>query len=241
MKNIERWRPTKFFFKENKLVADVAYVGTGSKHIGDLVAATYQKYIPDNAKGDLLDLGYGTVPFYELYKPYVNSVACADWETSLHDLSHIDFAVDLNGQIAIPENSYDTIILSDVLEHIYEPRNLLKQLYSVLRKDGKIILNVPFAYWEHEAPHDYYRYTRFFFEKIAADLGYTIVVIEQIGPEAFNVVVDIAAKLKRSYKNKLRYKLFHWMVTMFFRTLKSDNLNFPLGYFVVLSKETVAK
>ena len=64
-------------------------------------------------------------------------------------------------QLDIPSNSIDCIILTEVLEHLYEPQKVLKELNRILKPHGKLIGTVPFAQFEHEEPYDYYRYTYF--------------------------------------------------------------------------------
>ena len=41
--------------------------------------------------------------------------------------------------------------------------------------------DVPFLYWLHEKPHDYYKYTRFSLENMAESSGFSIIVLEEIG------------------------------------------------------------
>lgn len=236
MRNITLWRPTKFIFNNGVFVSNETCVGSGSKHIADLVACLYKKYIPLYAKGDLLDLGCGTVPFYELYRDHVKNTTCVDWESCFHDTSFVDFSVDLNQNLNIEGRSFDTVLLSDVLEHIYEPKQLLSQIYNILREDGTLILNVPFAYWEHEAPHDYYRYTRYFFQKISCDLNFELTVVEQVGSDVFDVLIDITSKLSKTYPHKFIYKILLKIIKILHRLKYPSFTNLPLGYFVVMTK-----
>lgn len=39
--------------------------------------------------------------------------------------------------------SFDYILFADVLEHLYDPQNVLKQTKKILKEDGKVILSVP--------------------------------------------------------------------------------------------------
>ncbi|HRF81361.1 MAG TPA: methyltransferase domain-containing protein, partial [Flavobacteriales bacterium] len=77
--------------------------------------------------------------------------------------------------------SFDTIILSDVLEHIRKPEALVKEMYRILAPGGQVIMNVPFYYGLHEQPFDYYRYTQFALRAITEDAGFAVVELEAIG------------------------------------------------------------
>lgn len=234
MKFEDKWKPTKYIFKDGKYMSDEKYVGFRSKIIADKTAKVYARFIPEYAKGDLLDLGCGTVPFYNLYKQYVSSITCADWENCEHDISHIDFFVDLNKDLKIKNNSYDTILLTDVLEHIYEPKKLLKQLYNILRDDGILIINTPFAYWEHEVPFDYFRYTEFFYQKVAEELGFKVEVIQKIG-NGFDTIRDILSKLYES-RPSFAIKFLLKMVKIVSKKFPVKLDNEPLSFFVVFKK-----
>lgn len=41
------------------------------------------------------------------------------------------------------KNKYDTIVMSHVFEHFYDPKSFVKLFYSILPKNGKIVISVP--------------------------------------------------------------------------------------------------
>ncbi|MBN1765971.1 MAG: class I SAM-dependent methyltransferase [Sedimentisphaerales bacterium] len=55
----------------------------------------------------------------------------------------------INQTIPLPfeDETFDSIALLDVLEHVYEQEQLLQELYRVLRKDGLLIVTVPGKYF----------------------------------------------------------------------------------------------
>ena len=61
----------------------------------------------------------------------------------------------------IKDNSYNTIIATEVLEHCFEPEILLKEIYRVLKPGGLLFFTVPFVWNFHETPYDAYHYTPF--------------------------------------------------------------------------------
>ena len=96
-------------------------------------------------------------------------------------------------ELPFDDNEFDTIILSDVLEHIPVPEQLWNEMTRILAHNGKIIMNVPFYYWLHEEPYDYYRYTEFALRRYVEMSALNLILLEPLGG-APEVMADIFAK-----------------------------------------------
>ena len=170
-------------------------LSTGSRLVTDRIAAFYTRAIRDHAHGNLLDLGCGKAPLLGYYAGFVDSATLVDWENSLHENPLLDLVADLNKPLQLGDESYDTVILSDVLEHIAEPQALLSEISRILRSDGSVLLlNVPFYCPIHEEPFDFYRFTRFSLARMCTAVGLEILDISPMGgvPE---ILTDITSKL----------------------------------------------
>jgi len=196
MKNKENWKESKFVKKGNVLRAsrNPNEVGYSSRLIVDMIANFYTLKLKAYARGNLLDLGCGKVPLWGAYKEYVSNNTCVDWNNSKHNNEYLDKYSDLNSSLELEDDTYDTILLSDVLEHIKNPRVLWKEMARVLKANGTLILNVPFYYWLHEDPHDYFRYTKYALNAMAEEAGFEVIEIEALGG-APEVLADISAKV----------------------------------------------
>jgi SAM-dependent methyltransferase len=177
LRNIEDWRPTKFVRTARGLRASriPAHVSVSSRFMVDNVAPYYERAIRAHAHGRLLDMGCGYVPLYDVYRDVVSENICIDWQNTQHVNPYLDQMVDLTGALPFESASFDTVLLTDVLEHIPEPLNLMCEIARILRPGGKLILGVPFLYWLHEAPHDYYRYSEFALRRFCQLSGLHIV------------------------------------------------------------------
>jgi SAM-dependent methyltransferase len=245
MRNRDKWQPSKYIYKNNKLIAsrDRKEVGVSSRLMADSVANLYGKHLRKYAKGSLLDLGCGKVPLYIAYKDLVSDTTCVDWVNTQHDNKHLDLECDLTNKLPFLSGEFDTVILSDVLEHILTPAKLLKEICRVLSKDGKLIMNVPFYYWLHEQPFDYYRFTEFALRSFVEDAGLKTVKLETLGgtPE---ILTDIISKNLCSIpKIGPLFALFaQWCTSFFVRTKIGKTLSkytssqFPFGYFLIAEK-----
>lgn len=241
MKNTAQWRPTKFELHRGRLRGsrDARELGIGSRLVSDLVAAQYQAHLPLHARGALLDLGCGKVPLYGAYARHVGEVTCVDWAPG----EHIDLPCDLSQPLPFERDRFDTIILSDVLEHMPEPELLWREMTRVLAPNGKIIMNVPFYYSVHAHPHDYYRYTNFAPERFVKINALELVCLLPIGG-----IVEIMADLLAKALSKLPLigpplaMLTQFVVGGFGRTrlgsrvARVSSRHFPFGYFMIAQR-----
>ena len=63
----------------------------------------------------------------------------------------------------------------------------------VLRPQGRVICTVPFFYWLHEFPHDYFRYTEFALRRFAGDASLQVLELIPLGG-SIEVITDLLAK-----------------------------------------------
>jgi SAM-dependent methyltransferase len=242
MRNLETWAPSKFVLKHGQLRAssNPKEINPGSRLVGELVASCYHTHMKSHCRGRLLDLGCGKVPFYGLYREYVSETVCVDWSNSLHGSDHLDAECDLTKDLPFADASFDSILLSDVLEHIPVPEHLWREMARLLKPGGKLLLNVPFFYWLHEEPYDFYRYTKYALRRFAEATGFDVILIKEVGG-APEIVVDIFSK------SILRFgPIGEWTAVTFqalCRRLVASPLgkkvsektakHFPLGYFMI--------
>lgn len=246
MKNKDKWQPSKYIYKKGKLIAsrDQKEVSIGSRLIADIIAEVYNKNLPIHVKGKLLDLGCGKVPLYLVYKDYVTDNICVDWENTQHKNKYLDYECDLTKELPFKDEEFDTILLSDVLEHIPQPENLWNEMSRILSRGGKILVNVPYYYSIHEEPYDYYRYTEFALRRFVENSGLRILYLESLGgiPE---IMTDIFAKfILRIPKIGVSLSIFaQWLILLFIKTKlgrkisDSTRYNFPFAYFLIAEKQ----
>jgi SAM-dependent methyltransferase len=242
MKNEAAWQPSKFRYAGGRITAGPAAEG-GSWLVTQLVAGAYERHLPEHARGRLLDLGCGTVPLYAAYRPLVSEITCVDWGGSVHHGQHLDVAHDLNQPLPLADARFDTIILSDVLEHIRKPEALLGEVRRVLAPGGKLLLNVPFFYWLHEQPHDYFRYSEHALRSFVDSIGLKLLLLEGLGG-APEVLADVVGKhlsqlpLLGGAASRLLQQST-WAVAklpVLSRALAPSRQRFPMAYFLVAER-----
>ena len=89
------------------------------------------------------------------------------------DLSNVFVADGI--KTPFPENKFDIIIASDILEHIKDDGVALKEWKRILKKDGKMIIFVPafgFLWSDHDKANQHYRrYTKNSLSELAKKSG----------------------------------------------------------------------
>jgi SAM-dependent methyltransferase len=135
------------------------------------------------ARGKLLDVGCGDKPYEHLFTPYVREYIGIEHEgtfdaTSASARGKADLRYD-GRRLPFPDESFDTVLSVQVLEHTPDPAALVVEMARVLRADGLLILTAPFSFRLHEEPHDYFRFSDHGLRELCARAG---LVIEDMAP-----------------------------------------------------------
>lgn len=83
--------------------------------------------------------------------------------------------------IPLPDNSFDTAIIAELLEHVPNPQDVLKEAYRLLKVNGRAIVTVPFMIGIHGDPQDFSRYTPEHLRLLANQSGFNVEKLVQHG------------------------------------------------------------
>src|SRR4030042_5396426 len=145
------------------------------KYHGGLVRQAIIKY----SRGIVLDVGCGNKPFYPYIKEKIDQYIGLEHKDSIHakDKAEILGSAD---NIPLPDNYVDTVILTQVIEHVENPSRVLKEIRRVMKKQGMLIVAWPFLYPIHEEPRDFYRYTGFGLTHMAEEAGFEVIYLTPV-------------------------------------------------------------
>ncbi|MGB7327165.1 MAG: class I SAM-dependent methyltransferase [Rubripirellula sp.] len=131
--------------------------------------------------GVVLDYGAGDRPYEQMMLTKFDQYVAADYpDANAAHGARPDIAI-VDNSLEMESESVDCVILTEVMEHLYEPRLALEEMFRVLKPGGRIIGTVPFAMNEHEQPYDFHRYTSFCLKQMFADAGFECVKLDYIG------------------------------------------------------------
>ncbi len=138
------------------------------------------------AHGRLLDVGCGQRRHAAIFADQVGRYVGLDyppvsggiWATTGGERADIWG----DGQrLPIRSGSIDTVLCTQVLEHVPEPAQLMGELARVLRPGGHAIVTVPQEWGVHQEPYDFYRYTRYGLTYLAEKAGLEVVWVRSRG------------------------------------------------------------
>ena len=123
----------------------------------------------------VLDAGAGIAP----YRKYFEHVTyeTADFGEVDKEYSELDYTCRLE-ELPMADETYDLVLCTQVLEHVPEPLPVLREIRRVLKPGGQAWVSAPLFYEEHEAPYDFYRYTRYAWRRMAAEAGFSVESLE---------------------------------------------------------------
>lgn len=123
-----------------------------------------------HVRGDLAEIGAGTGTITEALIPHCSNVVAVEPSHDAHAILDARFADDSSVRVIrgdhteLPDQSADSIVLSNVLEHIEDDARTLRDLHEVLRPGGTLIVFSPafealYSEFDRKVGH-YRRYRR---------------------------------------------------------------------------------
>ena len=131
-----------------------------------------KEFFPE-MKGRVLDVGCGRKPYRHLV-PAQEYIGLELDTPELRDLGAADLYYS-GGAFPVAAESFDTVICSQVVEHIFTPADFLREIRRVLRPGGTLLLTTPFAWDEHSQPYDFARYSSFGLKHLLTETGFEVI------------------------------------------------------------------
>lgn len=94
--------------------------------------------------------------------------------------SRLDAIAEL-AALPFPDRVFDGCLNVVTLEHVRRPARVVRELGRVLAPGGRLLLVAPLEWEEHQAPHDFYRYTRYALADLLREACFTDIRIEPVG------------------------------------------------------------
>lgn len=132
--------------------------------------------------GRLLDVGCGSKPYRSLFE--VDEYVGLDIDNEVSRKRGVADNYYDGTEFPFPAASYNVVLCNQVLEHVFNPDDFLREISRVLRPGGLLLLSVPFVWDEHEQPYDYARYSSFGLRALLEKQGFRILQHHKLGADA---------------------------------------------------------
>ena len=129
------------------------------------------------AKGKLIDIGCGRMRASQVLGSQISEYVGVDHPSTvrMYPSDKRPHLLCDASEIPVANNSFDTALMLAVIEHLDKPKEALDECFRILKKDGILIMTIPFMYPIHDAPYDFYRYTPFAIDKMLKKSGFKII------------------------------------------------------------------
>ncbi len=119
----------------------------------------------------VLDAGAGDQRYKGLFAGHIYEAA--DFEQVDKPYAKSTYVCDLTS-IPVPDATYDAIVFTQVMEHLSEPGEVLKEFHRIGKNGCRIFYSAPLCSDEHEVPYDFYRYTQFGVRHLFSKAGFEV-------------------------------------------------------------------
>jgi len=123
----------------------------------------------------VLDAGAGQAPYRHLFQHA--RYEAADFGKLAMEYGELTYTCDLRA-IPVENERFDFVLFNQTLEHIPEPKEVLRELNRVMKTNARILYTGPLFYEEHAAPYDFYRYTQFGLRYLFDQAGFEVQSLE---------------------------------------------------------------
>ena len=204
-----------------------------------------QYAIKKYASGKVLDIGCGNKPYKSLFRQVSEEyIGCDIVQSSENRVDVICEATKLPFESA----TFTSVFTTQVIEHVAETEAMLNEAFRVLKPNGTIIVSAPFAWELHEAPYDFYRFSKYGLKHVLERSGFEVLEILPNGGKwaaLFQLFLNVVYTSfhKKSLFVKLQKFLFihlkavalvNWLALIIDRNFYDDILT--LNYVVVARK-----
>lgn len=189
---------------------------------------------PKYMKGSVLDLGAGTAKYKNIILKHAGSYIAYDAVPG----AAIDVVGDVH-KLNFKDSSFDTVISTQVFEHIKDHEIAAEEIKRVLKGGGTAIVCAPFLIPFHADPDDFRRFTNDGLAQVFKKMGFQIVESNRYGYFWTTISEMIHFEYFSPYQKQggLKMRVFNLLQRfLFFLDKFSHTKNIYANSFVVVKK-----
>lgn len=181
-------------------------------------------------KGSILDIGCSRGKFLVEARKRgwrVKGVEISEYASKIAGEKGLEVITGKISEDDFEENEFDVVYMGDVIEHLYSPRDMLKLIKKILKKNGFIVLTTPnsdglgpriskifsrtFGFWTHATPPEHlFQFSKKTLVRLLREESFHKVKIFDNGPLVENPIYYFRARsLQKKLKGLIYFGLFY--------------------------------
>jgi SAM-dependent methyltransferase len=174
-----------------------------------------------NCEGDILEIG----GFDSFYKKNYKKGSYLNYD--IVKGPEIDIVGDAGNMVEISDEKFSAVICISVLEHTLNPEKMLKEIFRILKKNGRLYLSVPWIFEWHMEPKDYLRFS----DSCMVDMFERTGFVVEFKSASNSIYGTIAHFLQKNIFMRYTFGLFFAFLEQFFSP--SFKYSTQLNYFLL--------
>lgn len=134
-----------------------------------LRAMEYETVATLPLSGRVLDVGGGRKALYQKYLDAGLEIDSVNIDPAIEPT----YLIEPGDPLPIDDATYDCAICLNTLEHVYDPRAVLAEIFRVLKPGGTVYITVPWVFRIHAHPDDFTRASPSWWRETARQIGFS--------------------------------------------------------------------
>lgn len=146
--------------------------------------AILAELLPRYCRGATVDVGAGNAKYRDLIKKYSATYTSVDDMSSDVQYGSREYTPDVVSSVfhmPFQDGQFDTVICTQVFEHVDDPFALMKEIARILKSGGHAIIASPWVAPYHPEPKDFWRFSVDGYEALCNRSGLEMVTVEKQG------------------------------------------------------------
>ncbi len=185
-------------------------------------------------KGTHIDVGCGRTPYKDMIQEEgnIDKYIGIDIPNPFHQSEGEAPDMFWDGiTLPLEDNSVDSAMLIEVLEHCPKPEIVLKEVNRVLKPNAIVFITVPFLWNLHEIPYDEYRYTPFSLRRMIEESNFEDIEMEGTGGWDASLATILGAWVRRSSMSKIKRNILTKILAPIIKILYMSDIKYDLKDF----------
>src|SRR5882724_5674024 len=171
-----------------------------------------ERFVASQATNEsVLDLGCANSPYAKYFPRRI----------ALDIAKRGDSGLDVVGEahcLPLRSGSFSMVLATEILEHVREPQQVIDEISRILVPGGRLVLTTRFVFPLHDAPHDFFRFTKYGLKHLFNDWNDVRIIPESNSFESVAILIQRLV-FQCDFKGSRLTKMFLLLIAHTFKVL----------------------